>query len=245
MRIPLPEDLVAAVDKLENLGMDAREFLVIVADPAQPSRFTRDGKYLLDGYGDVERSDEGEDCFDADAATALCVYLAFAVQGLPVGDPFRVNLQVLVDAARARLDNPDLMFGLGTWYGDGKKAKSAQKAWFDTLGGTHWAPPRATSRRGAQPHRARARQRPAAGLLRRGRRSGRRLAPGPCPGRGSVAFCWNRRASCLVKKTGDPRRSRCSSCGAKPPRPWPNGRRRAPCRRVPGRPIRARPRPRP
>ena len=140
MQIPLPEDLVATVDKLPNFSIDARTFLVIVADPSQPSQFQRDGRFVLDQHGNVDRVDPGEEVFGAEAATTLCVYLAFAAQGLPAGDPFRVNLQPLVDAARARLDNPELMFELSTWYGDGKKTKSAQKAWFDSLGGTHWAP---------------------------------------------------------------------------------------------------------
>lgn len=140
-RIPLPEELVAEVDKLQAFSMDAREFLIAVAQPGQPSRYTRDGRFKLDRWGDVERADEGDDVFDGEAAAALCVYLCYAVQALPVGDPFRANLPGLVAAARARLENPELMFGLGTWYGDGKKAKSAQKAWFDSLGGTHWAPP--------------------------------------------------------------------------------------------------------
>jgi hypothetical protein len=149
-RIPLPEELVGAVSKLQSLPMDARDLLYAVAEPTRPSVFTQDGKYALDAYGNAERTDDGRDvppCFDGDAALSLAVYLMFAVPALPAGDRFRQSLPALLAAARTRLDNPDLLIALGSWYAESKKVEKAQKAWFESLGGAQWAPPPARRRR--------------------------------------------------------------------------------------------------
>lgn len=150
-RIPLPEELVAAVGKVSALPMDTRTFLYAVAAPENATIFTHDGKYALDAYGDVERTDDGRDvppCFDGEAAISLAAYLMFAVPGLPAGDPFRRSLPTLLAAARGRLENPDLLVEIGCWYPENKKVEKAQKAWFESLGGTQWAPLPRRARRG-------------------------------------------------------------------------------------------------
>ena len=144
-RVPLPEELLQAVDKLSSLEMDSRAFLTALARPDLPSVFQRDGAYHLDAWGDVEAVPDPvnktkEAYFEAEAAVSLVTFLCYAHAELPPGDPFRLALAAVVEQARARLENPKLLFGLGTWYGGDKKDKKRQKAYFDSLGGEHWAP---------------------------------------------------------------------------------------------------------
>lgn len=147
-RVPIPDDIALAAGK--EIG--GTEPLLMVAAPGACGALNRDGRWRMDEDGDLVRTDvsqdqesEGGEVFDEDTLDGVVKVLPWLFERLPVGDPLRANLPQVWSLALERLDNPDLLFKLGTLYldDDEKKATRARSTFLDLVGGEPFTPRRA------------------------------------------------------------------------------------------------------
>lgn len=138
-RVVLPAEWLIDVEKRLNPDMDTRDLLTALAAPELPSAFHRDALWSMLASGDVDHLDKVDDPFELSAASSLAKLVPYVAAVVPAGDPLRAGLKPLFELARQRLANPNLLFGLDSWYGD-ERGKKKRQAWFDSLGGQPFAP---------------------------------------------------------------------------------------------------------
>jgi hypothetical protein len=112
-RLRIPDELVVAV-KPELHGLPPQEALGMVADPERSPRLNSDARWWVKPGGELSWSSKTQPFFDLFSLQAVARLVPWLFLNLPVGDPVRSQLPRVIDLARRRLENPELLVG-GHW----------------------------------------------------------------------------------------------------------------------------------
>ncbi|MCU0673930.1 MAG: hypothetical protein MUE69_14180 [Myxococcota bacterium] len=126
--VALREDLLASLEKANDLGLDARKALTMLVTAGDD-----DNPWLKPPKLDPGKNlGSDEKAFGEEVVQATAWLVASLSAQLPVGDEVRAKLPVLYDRVRANLERPELLLDLATMWEESAKKRAA---FLDRIGG--------------------------------------------------------------------------------------------------------------
>lgn len=118
-RTAVDEATVAALRSAVSLARPVDEALAPFVDPAASTRLNGDAAWVVGPGGSLEPAPGMREApFDGGALRDVALVVPWLFASRPVGDPLRTAVPDVVERARLRLANPDLVVAAG-WAGEG------------------------------------------------------------------------------------------------------------------------------
>ena len=114
--------------------------LAVFAKPDSSSKLSNDGNWTFAKIGHPVC--EEKDVFHSEFLANIVLYVPFLFTYLPVGNELRKNIPLVIERARARLANPNLILGPMSFYSYGE---NSTKKYVEKLGGKEFEPVGPTS----------------------------------------------------------------------------------------------------